>query len=95
MNVIDLIANSPSFSHSHLHYTTPADSSRRNPSVRSCLVSVFHSVQLTQSTTPPSPFSSTVPTLIIQQSCPGPLFLHKVRATYPPCERSLNSGTRV
>lgn len=44
MNVIDLIANSPSFSHTHLHYTTPADSSRRNPSVRSCLVSVFYSV---------------------------------------------------
>lgn len=41
MNVIDLIANSPSFSHTHLHYTTPADSSRRNPSVRSCLVSIF------------------------------------------------------
>lgn len=57
MNVIDLIANSPSFSHTHLPPTRPR-LIHHAAIHRSCLVSVFHSVQLTQSTLPPSPFTS-------------------------------------
>lgn len=63
MNVIDLIANSPSF-RLQSHSLTRPRLIHHAAIHRSCLVSAFHSVQLTQSTLPPSPFTSVYSTYL-------------------------------